>query len=131
MSNKNDPRTVAVAYLEAVGRKDFQAFEGLLAPDVTFKGPTVTLSGAGDVSAAFKRFGPILLRNDLRKMFVDGDEVCIIYDFVTDTPGGAVPTVEWIKIQDGKVRSIWLLTDHLRWPAALEDLGRRAAQNRA
>ena len=128
MPDKRDPRTVAVAYLEAVGRKDFQALEGLLAPDVTFKGPSTTLTGAKEVAAAYQRFAPILLRNDLKKIFVDANEVGLIYDFVTDTPAGAVPTMEWLNIDNGRVRSIWLLTDHVRWPAALEELGRRAAR---
>jgi ketosteroid isomerase-like protein len=127
MSDENKhPGSVAVAYLEAVSRKDFKAFEGLLAPDVTFRGPAATLSGAPDVSAAYQRLVAMLLRNDLKKMFVDGNDVCLIYDFVTDTSVGAVPTMEWLTIEDGKVRAIRLLTDHVRWPAALEELGRRA-----
>jgi ketosteroid isomerase-like protein len=131
MSDTNNPRKVAVAYLEAIGRKDFDAFERLLAPDVTFKGPAATLSGAPNVSAAYQRLAAILVRNDLEKAFVDGNEVCIIYNYVTDTPAGAVPTMEWLKIEDGKIRSIWLLTDHVRWPIALEELGRRAASKKS
>jgi hypothetical protein len=126
MSDKNDPKTVALAYLEAMGRKDFDAVSSLLAPDVVFKGPAATLSGAQEVSGAYKRFAPVLLRNELKRIFVDGNEVCLIYDFVTDTPSGAVPTVEWIRIENGKVSSIWLVTDHVRWPAVLSELGRRA-----
>ena len=125
MSNQKDPKTVALAYLEAVGQKDFSTFESLLAPDVAFTGPSATLTGVRDVAAAYKRLGPILLRNELKKAFVDGNEVCLIYDFVTNTPGGAVPTMEWIKIEDGKVRSISLLTDHVRWPVVLQELARR------
>ena len=128
MTDSKNPRAIALAYLDAAGRKDFQAFETLLAPDVTFRGPAATLSGARNVAAAYARFAPILVQNELKKVFVDANDVCLIYDFVTDTPAGAVPTVEWLAIEDGLVRSIWLVTDHVRWPAALEELGRRAAR---
>jgi len=126
MPERNDPRAIALAYLDAVGRKDYQAFEGLLAPDVTFKGPAATLSGAPDVAAAYRRLGAMLLHNDLQKAFVDGKDVCLIYDFVTDTSVGAVPTMEWLTIEDGRVSAIRILTDHIRWPTALQELGRRA-----
>jgi hypothetical protein len=129
MSDPTDPATVARAYLDAVSRKDFEAFQRLLAPEVTFTGPAAALSGPPAVAAAYRRFSAMLVRNDLKKTFVDGNEVCLIYDFVTDTPAGAVPTVEWLAIEGGKVRSIWLLTDHLRWPAALQELARRTELN--
>ena len=128
MSEKKNPQATAVAYLEAVGRKDFETFERLLAPEVTFHGPTGDVVGAREVSAAYRRLAPIIVRNDLKRSFVDGSEVCVIYDFVTNTAGGAVPTVEWLKIEDGRVQSIWLLTDHLRWPKAVEELRGRPQQ---
>jgi len=128
MSEKKNPQTTAIAYLESVGRKDFETFERLLSSDVTFHGPAGDVSGSREVSAAYRRLAPILVSNELKKSFVDGSEVCIIYDFVTNTAVGAVPTVEWLKIEDGRVRSIWLLTDHLRWPKALGELQARLQQ---
>ena len=126
MSRNTDPERVALSYLEAMGQKDFDAFGALLAPDVVFRGPATTLEGARDVLAAYRRLSAMLLRNEPKKVFVDGDEACVIYDFVTDTTVGAVPTVEWLKLENGKVRSIFLLTDHVRWPAALAELSRRS-----
>ncbi len=128
MSANTDPKSVALSYLETMGRKDFEAFAALLAPDVVFTGPQTMLEGAGAVVAAYRRLSGMLLRNEPRKIFVDRDEVCAIYDFVTDTSVGAVPTVEWLRLEHGKVRSIFLLTDHVRWPKALEELIRRSAK---
>jgi hypothetical protein len=127
MSENNEAKKIALAYIEAVGRRDFAAAERLLARDVRFDGPAGTIEGLRDVSAAYRRVGPIVLRNEPKKVFVDGNEVCVIYDFVTDTPAGAVPTVEWITIEGGLIRSLWLLTDHIRFPTALAELRRRAA----
>lgn len=128
MTENQRAKAIAVAYLEAVSRKDFENFERLLAADVTFRGPAGDVSGARDVAAAYRRLAPIIVKNELQKIFVDGGELCVIYEFVTNTRVGAVPTMEWLTIEDGQVRSIWLLTDHVRWPKALEELHDRLLQ---
>src|SRR5689334_17808627 len=89
--------TIARNYLSAVGNKNLVEVEALLDPNVTFTGPALTLSGSRDVLAALRRIGAIHVRNDIKRVFVDGDEVCVIYDFVTDTVG-VVPTIEWLSI---------------------------------
>src|SRR5262245_36183398 len=104
---KRDPETVTRQYLAAVGDKDLGKVEELLAPDVTFAGPAMTLSGAREVLAALRRIGAIHVKNVVRRVFVDGDEACALYDFVTDTVG-VVPTIEWLRIEDGRIRSVKL-----------------------
>ena len=42
----NDSRSIALAYIEACGRKDFDAVGRLLDPDVKFVGPGKALTGA-------------------------------------------------------------------------------------
>jgi len=128
MTDNDSKHAFAARYLDAVTRKDFRAFEELLAPDVTFQGPAATLSGVREVTAAYRLVSTILVRNDLKKAFADGDDLCLIYDFVTDTPSGAVLTMEWLRLDHGKVRSIRLLTDHVKWPPAVEEARRRAAK---
>jgi hypothetical protein len=61
-----------------------------------------------------------------QKISVDGDEVCVIYDFVTDTPVGPVPSVEWIGMRNGKTKSVRLNFHCLEWPAIKEGALRRA-----
>jgi hypothetical protein len=122
----DDTRTLPTLYLDALSRKDFDAFERLLAADVTFHGPQATLSGRAAVANAYRRLGPMLERTELKKVFIDGEELGLIYDFVTNTAAGAVPTLEWLTLDGGLVRSIWLLTDHVRWPRALAELMARA-----
>ena len=122
----SEPRAVALAYLEAVSQKQFDKLAELLHPDVEFKGPGGSLHNAQDFISALRRLEPILLRNEIKRVFVEGDEAFVRYDFVTDTSVGAVPTVELLKIEDGRVRSIWLLFDRQPWPAVLEEAARRA-----
>jgi hypothetical protein len=120
-----EPALIAREYVVAVGDKDFGTVEALLAPGVEYAGPATTLSNAADVLTALRRLGAILVRNEIRRVFADGSEACVIYDFVTDTSLGTVPTVEWLRIEAGRIRSVRLYYDRLPWVAA------RAAQGSA
>ena len=115
------------AYLSAVGNKDLCKVEELLAPDITFVGPAMTFSGARDVLAALRRIGAIHVRNDIKRVFVDGDEACVIYDFVTDTVG-VVPTIEWLSFEGARIRSVKLYYDPVPWQTLRQELAKRAAQ---
>jgi len=121
-----DPKAVARAYLDAFGRKQFDRLERLLHPDIDFRGPSGSLHGARDFIAALRRMAPVLLRTKIKRIFVEGDEAFVRYDLVTATPVGPVSTVELLKIQDGRVRSSWLLFDQTAWAAALQESSRHA-----
>jgi hypothetical protein len=114
-------------YLSAVGSKDLGRVERLIAPDIEFVGPAMTLAGAGDVLAALRRIGAIHVRSDIKRVFVDGDEACVIYDFVTDTVG-VVPTIEWLGFEAGRIRSVRLYYDQVPWQTLRQELARRATQ---
>ena len=124
---KRELDAIVRAYLSAVGNKDLGKVEELLAPDVTVVGPANKLSGARDVLAALRRIGAIHVRNDVKRVFVDGDEACVIYDFVTDTVG-TVPTIEWLSFEGGRIRSVNLYYDQLPWQTLRQELAKRAAQ---
>ena len=115
----SDPKAVALAYFDAFSRKRFERLADLLHPDVEFKGPGGSLHNSRDFIATLRKVAPVLLRTDLKRVFVEGDEALVRYDFVTDTPVGPVPTVEMLKIEKGRVRSIWLLFDRQVWNAVL------------
>jgi ketosteroid isomerase-like protein len=125
---ENDLRKLALAYLDAVGKKDFGRVEKLLAPDLKFTGPTTTRTTAQDFIGALKRLGAIHVRNEPTRVFVDGNDVCVIYDFVTDTPAGALPTIEWLQFEGGRIRAINLYYDRVPWKGALDEMARRTAQ---
>ena len=124
---KHEPEAIARTYLESVGNKDLAKVEDLLAPDITFVGPVMTLSGVRVVIAALRRIGAVHVRNDIQRVFVDGDEVCVIYDFVTDTVG-VVPTIEWLRVERGRIRSVKLYYDQLPWTTLRQELAQRAAR---
>lgn len=125
-----DPKTLARNYLASVANKDLDRCASMLAPDVTFTGPASQYKGPADILAAFRRLSSIHVRNDIQRVFGDGNEVCVIYDFVTDTMG-SMPTIEWLTIADGKIASIKLYYDQVPWVKIREEMARRAATAQA
>lgn len=120
-----DRKLLALEYLGAVADKNFARLEELLAPDLKFTGPSMTRSTAADYIGALRRLSAIHVRNEPSRVFVDGDEVCLIYDFVTDTPAGALPTIEWLRFEGGRIRAINLYYDREPWKEALDEMKRR------
>jgi hypothetical protein len=118
---------VALAYLDAVAKKDMAKVESLVSQDIQFIGPAATTSGVRDLLASFRRIGAVHVRTDVKRVFSDGDDVCVIYDFVTDT-AGALPVVEWIRLEGGKIRSVHIYYDQTPWTKLREEIGRRMAQ---
>jgi SnoaL-like domain len=100
----------------------------LLAADLRFRGPTTTRTSAEDHITALNRLGAIHVRNDVKHVFVDGDDVCVIYDFVTDTKAGALPMIEWLHFENARIRSIELYYDRLPWQTVTDAITQRAAQ---
>jgi uncharacterized protein YciI len=120
-----DVKALISMYFEAAGEKQFDRLPALLDPDMEFSTPGKTIRGAQDYIAALRRLSPITLRNDVKKIWVDGNEICVIYDFVTDTAVGAVPSVEWLTVESGRIRSVRLVFHSQVWPAVLDELSRR------
>ena len=123
----NDPKSIALAYIEACSHKDFDALKPLMAKDLRFVGPGNAVTGAEPYLALLRRLGPVWVRSDVKKVFTDGADVCVIYDFVTNTPAGSVPIVEWLHIEDGRICSVMLFFDRATFKPASDELVRRAA----
>ena len=123
---KKDPKALALAYLDAVSKKEFNKLNDLLAPDLKFTGPSMTRSTAQDFVSALKRLGAIHVRNEVKRVFADDNEACVIYDFVTDTPAGALPTIEWLHFEEGRIRSIHLYYDRVPWKTVMDEIAQRA-----
>src|SRR5260221_1996762 len=123
-----DIADLVTRYVQAVSDKRFDELPAMLHPDADFGGPGLKpLHGAQAYISGFERLAPILLRNDIKHVVVDGDQACVIYDFVTDTPAGPVASVEWLKFEDGRIRSAELIFDRGRLPEALQVFQARTA----
>src|SRR5215470_18177106 len=126
-----DPKMLALQYMDAVSKQEFDTLEAMLAPDFQLFGLSPTRFTPPEFIAYLKRLTAIHVRNEVKRVFADADEACVIYDFVTDTPAGALPTIEWLRFERGRIRAINLYYDRLPWKAVLDEMTLRAFCPRA
>ena len=77
---------IVESYQAALGQGDFATARTLMQDDMTFQGPFDTFNTADDYLESLRRLASIIQRIDLKKVFVDGDDVCVLYEMVTNTP---------------------------------------------
>jgi hypothetical protein len=123
-------RDLTTAYIQAVGEHRLDDLRPMLDPAAEFTLGDATFRGVDAFVGAFVRLLPILERNDIRKIFVDGDEACVIYDFVTKTPAGPVLSVEYLKFSNGLIKSSLLVFERQHWPEVLAVLVELEAQKK-
>jgi ketosteroid isomerase-like protein len=105
-----DARQVAEDFFDAWTGKDFERARGLLHDDVSFAGPIDRFGDADSYLAALRQLSGIVTGTEKRKVFVDGDDVCVIYDLKT-APVPSSRTCEWYQVRDGKIASVSVVFD--------------------
>jgi hypothetical protein len=122
-------RALVTEYISAVGEGRFDRLAELVHPQATFGGTLkVETHGAEAFVQGFRNLGPIVVRNEVRELIVEGNRASVLYDFVTDTAVGPVLCAEFLTFEDGLIRSSTLLFDWRRWPEVMKELQARAAQ---
>lgn len=105
------PQDVVERYQDAWKRKDLAAARTHLHDDLSFQGQLDTFTNADDLIGALTRLAPIVKDIQRRKQFVDGQDICEIYDLVTATPAGTAPVAEWYRVRGDKIASIRVFFD--------------------
>jgi hypothetical protein len=105
-----DSARVAEAFFDAWTSKDFDGARALLHDDVSFDGPIDTFSDADSYIASLRGLSQVLTGAKKRKIFVDGDDICVIYDLQT-VPVPSARTAEWYHVRDGKIDSVSVVFD--------------------
>lgn len=126
-STEASTESVARDYIGAVGAGNLEPLETLFDDRML-----AVFAGArfdkGEWTAALRRLLPILVRNDIREVFVAGQRACVLYDFVTDTPAGAVVCVELLTVRDGRIIDIELILDRVAFGPVQVALQERASE---
>ncbi len=110
MSSPNASEVVK-SYQAALGSGDFATAREFMQDDMSFQGPFDTFNTADQYLEAIRRLHTIIQRVDLKKVFVDGDDVCVLYDMVTNTPAGTAFIAEWYHVKGGKIASLRAVFD--------------------
>ncbi len=122
-----DIRKLAIEYNRAFGEGRLDDVATMLHPEVEFDGTARPTHGRDAYMSGLPRLVSVLERNDLKDVIVDGDRAFILYDFVTDTPAGAVLSGELLTFDSvGLITKITLLFDLRRWPEVIAEIQRRA-----
>ena len=106
----SDAARVAEAFFDAWTSKDFTRARELVHDDLSFEGPIDGFSDADSYLRSVQGLSQIITGIDRRKVFVDGDDVCVIYDMHT----GPVPDAriaEWYTVRDGKIAAVSVVFD--------------------
>src|SRR5438876_11289296 len=104
-------REIVESYRAALGKGDFATARTLMQDNMTFQGPLDTFNTAYQYLEASKRLASIIQRIDVKKMFVDGSDVCVLYEMVTNTPAGTAFIAEWYQVKDGKIAALRAIFD--------------------
>ena len=102
---------VVQGFMTAMGKGDFVAARSYLDDNLSFQGPIETFQEADPYLESLKKLHHIIDRVEMKKMFVDGDDVCLLYDMVTKTPAGTAFIAEWHQMKGGKIAAIRVVFD--------------------
>ncbi|MQY19743.1 nuclear transport factor 2 family protein [Nocardia macrotermitis] len=104
---------VAVAFVEAFGRRDLVTMTAMLHEDVVFDSPRTHLTGAADVSAAIGEFAEAVTGVDILDAFGDDERALVVYDMHTG-PFGTLRTVDHITVRGDRIASDTVVFDTAR-----------------
>jgi hypothetical protein len=96
-----------MSYIRALDSQDYDTARRHMNDEVRIKGP------AGEMFSKPKEFIDMLRsyhgKYDLKKVFTDGNDVCLLYDL--KTPQATVFMCSWYQVNDGKIMSIQTVFD--------------------
>jgi hypothetical protein len=102
-------KEIVMGYIQVAERRDFKSARSYLKDNVSYVSPL----------NSFDRAEPYLNYNeslhlpklDIKKVFVDGDDVCILHETILTTPPATVFASLWFHVDGGKISSIRVLFD--------------------
>ena len=107
VQSKGNPLEVVLSYIRTLDGQKYDAVTNYLNEGVRIIGP------AGEFFGEPREFVDMLRkfqgRYDVKKVFSDGGDVCLLYDLVT--PAATVFMCSWYQVKDGKIVSIRTVFD--------------------
>jgi hypothetical protein len=106
MAFEGGAKEVVLECIEAINRENFKAARQLVSDDMLFVGVLGSRQG-GDVY--FKDMERMRLKYSVKKVFVDGQDVCLFYDLKIS--GADIFGSAWYQVANGKIRSLKVVFD--------------------
>lgn len=111
MEKKESTQSIVDAYTNSWISGDFQKARSYLADDIDFRGSLNQFTDAESLIAALEKFTKILKSVDFTSRFYEGNEAMLMYDYHTDSPAGSIRTVEYFRVERGKIKEIKVVYD--------------------
>jgi hypothetical protein len=105
-SNGNTAKEIVLSCVNAINAENFKTARTYAADDMKFDGVLGSRNGA---EAYFKDMEQMRLKYEIKKVFVDGDDVCLLYDL--GMSGLNLFCVGWYHVKDGKINSLKVVFD--------------------
>src|ERR1700730_2880410 len=102
---------VVHGFTQAMSAGDLTAARQYLHDDLSFRGPFDQFDNPEPYLRAVGKLFTMVQRVDMKRMFVAGDDVCLLYDLVTNTPAGTAFVCEWIRVKGERIASIRAVFD--------------------
>jgi limonene-1,2-epoxide hydrolase len=102
----NSAKEVVLSFVNAINREDFAAARRLASDDLSFVG---VLGSRDSADAYFQDMQRMRLKYDVKKVFADGDDVCLLCDL--SIAGQTIFLCSWYRVERGKIRSLRVLFD--------------------
>jgi hypothetical protein len=119
--SRTDAEFIATDCLHAWTAGDFATARSLLQEDVSFVGPLGSADGIDAYMSALQDLAKFVRGADQKKVIVEGDDVCVIYDLVV-VSAPPVPTAVWYHLRDGKIDSVRAFFDARSFPSTANGL---------
>ena len=106
-----DSKAIVDKFFDAWTSGDFKTVRSLVHDDVSYSDPIDQFDTHDAYIGSLQRFSQVMKAAEVQHVFVDGTDVCVIYDLVTNTPIPPSPTAEWFHLRDGKISDMRVIFD--------------------
>jgi hypothetical protein len=101
-----DAKQTVLDFIEALNHENFSGAKKLVTKDLQFIG---ILGSRDSADAYFEDMQHMKFKYDIKKVFVDGDDVCLFYDIKMSNTN--VFCCGWYHLTDGKIDTLKVLFD--------------------
>lgn len=103
----NDAGHVVLSFIKALNAEDFVSAKNYVKENLSFVGVMGSRHGA---ASYFKDMEHMKLKYDVRKVFVNGEDVAVFYD-INMGAGKNIFSAGWYHLEDGKILNFKVLFD--------------------
>lgn len=114
-------KEVVMAYQNALGKQDYKAARIYMSDEpFSFRGPLASHDKPEGLLKDLEQLHHIVKEVEMRKIFVDGNDVCLLYDLTTTAPAVKSFTCDWYRVDNEKITSIRVVFDARPYAAMFE-----------